>query len=193
MDNKTNFRIGVEYTLYTKNDGKETIEEQTREGEPFRFLSGFGMCLDAFEDQVAPLEIGDSFDFTLSVDKAYGPFDERGIIELNRELFTIDGHFDSEHIAEGNVIQLQNAEGQRFPALVLSVADKVKVDLNHPLAGKELHFVGKVTEKEEATAQEIQAMAAHLAGEGGCGGNCGGCSGCGDDSNCGNGGCGGCH
>ena len=187
MDNKTNYRIGVEYTLYTKNDGKETIEEQTREGEPFRFLSGFGMCLDAFEAKVAGLEIGDTFDFTLPVEEAYGPYDERGLLELDKDMFVINGRFDSEHITEGNVIQLQNADGQRFPALVVSVGDKVKVDLNHPLAGRELHFVGKVTEKIEASAQEIQAMMAHLAGEGGgCGGNCGNCGG-----GC-NGGCNGC-
>lgn len=191
MENKTNYRIGVEYKLYTKQNGEEYLEEETNAGEPFRFLSGFGMCLDAFESQIAPLAIGDTFDFILDVDQAYGEYDERGVVSLDKELFTIDGKFDSEHIAEGNIIQLQNAEGQRFPGLVLEVADQVKVDLNHPLAGRALHFVGKVVEKIEASAQEIQAMIAHLSGEGGCGGNCGGChGGCGEDSGCGGNCCG---
>lgn len=186
----TNYRIGVDYKLYTVQNGVDTLEEETTAGQPFRFLSGFGMCLEDFENQVAPLSVGDTFDFQLPVDKAYGPYDERGVIELDKEMFTIDGKFDTENVAEGRIIQLQNAEGQRFPGLVVAITDKVKIDLNHPLAGKELHFVGKVVEKEEASAQEIQAMIAHMTGEGGCGG-CGGgsCSGCGGGS-CGEGGCG---
>ena len=104
------------------------------------------------------------------------------MIELKKDMFTIDGKFDSVNVAEGRIIQLQNAEGQQFPGLVLSVGDMVRIDLNHPLAGKNLHFVGKVLEKEEASAQEIQAMIAHMTGHGGCGGcncgsDCGSCSG----------------
>lgn len=185
-----NYRFGVEYKLYTPQNGQEALEEETRPGEPFRFLSGFGMCLEEFENQISALEIGDSFDFILPVDKAYGEYDERGLVELDKELFCDEnGNFDSNNIVEGNVIQLQNEAGQRFPGLVVNVADKVKIDLNHPLAGRTLHFVGKVVEKVEASPAEIQAMIAHMSGEGGCGGNCGGCSGCGDKGGCDKGGC----
>lgn len=187
MEQKENFRIGVDYKLYTfLTPGKdEELSEETRAGEPFRFLSGFGMVLEDFEQAIMPLAIGDTFDFTVPVERAYGEYDQRGIIELDKEMFTIDGNFDSEHVAEGNIIQLQNAEGRQFPGLVISIGEKVRIDLNHPLAGKNLHFTGKVTEKVLASPQEIQAMIAHLSGEGcGCNGNC---SGCGNE-----GGCGGC-
>lgn len=187
MEQKENYRIGVDYKLYTfLTPGKdEELSEETRAGEPFRFLSGFGMMLEDFEQAIMPLAIGDSFDFTVPVERAYGEYDQRGIIELDKEMFTIDGKFDSEHVAEGNIIQLQNAEGRQFPGLVISIGEKVRIDLNHPLAGKNLHFTGKVTEKVLASPQEIQAMIAHLSGEGcGCNGNCngsgneGGCGGC---------------
>lgn len=192
MDKTVNYRFGVDYKLYSVQEGKEVLEEETDATMPFRFLSGFGLVLDDFEKNVTVLEIGGEFDFVVPVERAYGEYDERGIIELDKSLFTIDGKFDDENVAVGRIIQLQNADGQQFPGLVLEVSDKVRVDLNHPLAGKTLHFVGKVVEKVEASPQEIQAMIAHLTGGGGCGGCGGGCSSCdgGCDSGCDSGCCG---
>ena len=192
MDKTVNYRFGVDYKLYSVQEGKEVLEEETDATMPFRFLSGFDLVLDDFEKNVTVREIDGEFDFVVPVERAYGEYDERGIIELDKSLFTIDGKFDDENVAVGRIIQLQNADGQQFPGLVLEVSDKVRVDLNHPLAGKTLHFVGKVVEKVEASPQEIQAMIAHLTGGGGCGGCGGGCSSCdgGCDSGCDSGCCG---
>ena len=192
MDKTVNYRFGVDYKLYSVQEGKEVLEEETDATMPFRFLSGFDLVLDDFEKNVTVREIDGEFDFVVPVERAYGEYDGRGIIELDKSLFTIDGNFDDENVAVGRIIQLQNADGQQFPGLVLEVSDKVRVDLNHPLAGKTLHFVGKVVEKVEASPQEIQAMIAHLTGGGGCGGCGGGCSSCdgGCDSGCDSGCCG---
>ena len=54
------------------------------------------------------------------------------------------------------------------------------MDMNHPLAGEDLTFVGEVTESRPATNEEIQEMIKMMTGEGGC--SCGSCGdGCGDD------------
>lgn len=189
-----NYRIGIDYKLYVIEDnGNAVLEEETTAQEPFRYLSGFSMTLEKFEQETVNLNVGDTFDFTLSKDEAYGDYFDERVLMLSKDMFCIDGKFDSQNIQVDALVPLQNEEGQRFLGHVLEITDtQVKMDLNHPLAGKTLNFKGTVVEKIEATPQEIQAMIAHLAGEGGCGGcgggNCGGCGG----GNCGEGGCGGC-
>ena len=112
---------------------------------------------------------------------------------MDKQIFTINGQFDAQHVQVGAVLPLQNEDGNRFLGLVLAISDdKVKIDLNHPLSGKKLNFCGEVLESREATAEEVAHMAKLMSGEagGGCGGNCGDCKdgGC-KDGNCGDGGC----
>lgn len=189
-----NYRIGIDYKLYViEADGTAVLEEETTKQEPFRYLSGFRMTLEKFEQETSGLNVGDSFDFTLTKDDAYGDHYEERVLMLDKQMFCVNGKFDSENIQVDALVPLQNADGQRFLGHVLEITDsQVKMDLNHPLAGKTLNFKGTVVEKEVATPQEIQAMIAHLTGQGGCGGcgggSCGGCSG----GNCGEGGCDGC-
>lgn len=189
-----NYRIGIDYKLYViEENGNAVLEEETTAQEPFRYLSGFSMTLEKFEKETADLNVGDTFDFTLTKDEAYGDYYAERVLMLDKQMFCIDGKFDSENIQVDALVPLQNEDGQRFLGHVLEITDtQVKMDLNHPLAGKTLNFNGTVVEKEEATPQEIQAMIAHLTGEGG---GCGGCGGgsCGDcgGGNCGSG-CGGC-
>lgn len=171
--------ITVAYELYTDNEkGIHELVEKAPVEHPFQFITNMGVALDAFEAKVAALAEGENFDFTLTADEAYGPYEEAHVIDLNKEVFCIDGRFDKNTIYPGNVIPLVNADGNRFQGLILEVTDsKVKVDLNHPLAGKDLHFRGEVVTSRPATVAEIQAMAQMLSGEGGCGCGCDDCGG----------------
>ena len=193
MDKTSNKYIAVTYKLYVpmEDNDRELIEEATKE-QPFQFISGMGLTLDAFEAQIAPLQVGDQFDFTLSQEEAYGPYVQEGLQRVPRKVFEIDGKLDSRHVFEGAVVPLTNSDGERFNGTIAKIGEtEITVDLNHPLAGKPLNFVGQVVESREATNVEIEQVAQMLSGEGGCGGcggNCG--SGCGD--NCGEAGCGGC-
>ncbi len=187
MENKF---ITVAYKLYTIEDGDRDFAEEATAEKPFEFISGLGLTLPVFEEKVKDLETGETFDFIINKEDAYGIYDERQVVALPKKTFEIDGKFDSEHIVEGAIIPLMNAEGQHFNASVSSITDtEVTVDLNHPLAGCDLHFTGSIIETRPATNEELAAMAKVMSGEGGCGGNCGGCAGC-SDGGCGEGGCG---
>lgn len=179
MENKHNMFVAVSYTLYTVDGEKKEKIEEAPASKPFEFITGFGVTLDEFEKQIAQLDKGADFEFQLSKEQAYGDFEQERVLDLDRSIFQINGHFDHENIFEGAVVPLQNEDGNRFYGRVLEIgADKVKMDLNHPLAGKTLCFSGKVIDKREATNQEIQNLVNFLSGEHSCGCGCG-CDDCG--------------
>ena len=193
MEKKINKYIAVAYKLYTNENGTENMIEEAPADKPFQFISGMGLALDDFEKAVADIEKGKDFDFTLTKEQAYGEHEDERVLSLDKEMFCIDGKLDEEHIFVDAIIPLQNENGQRFIGKVLEIGDdKVKVDLNHPLAGKDLHFKGSIIESREATNEEIQNLINQM--NGGCGGNCGSCGGdCGGHEGGCEGGCGHCH
>lgn len=196
MEKKENKYISVSYQLFSIDaDGSKHLEEQTQQGNPFTFISGFGFSLDGFEERLVPMQPGEKFDFTLTPAEAFGEYDNEGVHKMKREVFTINEHFDHENIYPGAVITLMDEDDRRFMARVLEVGeDGVTIDTNHPLAGQTLQFTGIVLENRIATNEEIQNMLNHL----GHGCDCDDCDGCGDD--CGHDhkheggcGCGHCH
>lgn len=110
-------------------------------------------------------------------------------MDLPREIFTNEeGEFDAERVVEGNTLPLYTPDGDTIMGTVVEIKDDVVVmDLNHPLAGETLHFIGKIVEEHEATSQEIEKFFGNHGG--GCGGGCG-CSSQKDESS-GGGCCGG--
>ena len=182
MEQAKNKFMSVVYQLYTVVDGKSTLEEQTSTDRPFEFITGFGIALDTFEQQLMTQEKGSTFDFILQPSQAFGDYDPEGVHKLNRDVFMINGHFDHENIFEGAVITLMDNEDHQFMAKVKKIEeDGVTIDTNHPLAGKVLQFTGTVIENRDATDEEVQHLIKHLTG---------GCSGCGHHH--GEGECGGC-
>ena len=181
MNEKKSF-VALTYDLYVGEENEKELMEQATEEQPLTFYTGLGMMLDKFEAEIAPLKVGDSFDFVIPVDDAYGEYEDAKIIELPKSIFEVDGAIDEEMIAEGNMVPLVDSEGNRINASIVSVGeDIVTVDINHPLAGEDLHFIGKVIEMREATEEELKAVFST-----GCGCGSGGC----DSGDCGSGGCG---
>lgn len=168
--------VSVSYKLEADGD---TIEVVTPE-KPMSFMYGVGYLLPKFEENIKDMQVGDKFDFVLSAEDAYGEINEAAIVELPKNVFEVDGEFDSEYIKVGQSVPMQDQEGNRMYGVVEEIKDDVVLmNFNHPLAGSALHFTGEVVEVREATPED-------LAG-GGCG--CGECD-CDDhDHECGCGGC----
>lgn len=193
MDKKESKYITVSYQLYSINDkGEKHLEEQTQQGQPFQFVSGFGFTLDAFEQRIVDLPQGTKFDFTLSPTEAFGEYDPEGVHKMKREEFSVNGHFDHENIYPGAIITLMDEDDKRFMARVTDVSEEaVTIDTNHPLAGFSLQFMGLVLENRVATKEEIQNLINQISHE------CCGCEDCeghegheGHECGCG---CGHCH
>lgn len=184
--------VEVTYDLYVgEGEERELMEKATRE-VPLKFIYGTGSMIQAFEDALMGLESGAAFDFTITPENAYGEYNEDYVLDLPKNIFEVDGKFDSEMIQEGNTVPMMDSNGNRMNGSVLEVRDDVVVmDFNHPLAGETLHFKGEVIDVHEPTAEEIAAMTAPA---GGCGCGCDSCGGgCGDHEHGDGCGCSGCH
>ncbi|MBR1469018.1 MAG: peptidylprolyl isomerase [Prevotella sp.] len=183
MEENKNRQISLTYELFAiEEDGERHLVEKAPTDKPFMFISGFGITLKPFEENLVNLAEGAPFDFTITPDQAYGDYEDERVLELDRQMFYVDGKFDREHIFIDAIIPLQNEQGDRFMGRVLDIRDEVVViDLNHPLAGKTLNFKGVVIENRDATELEVKDMIRMLTGEGCCGG-CG-------DGDCESGGC----
>ena len=193
MEDIKNRFIVVSYRLETIDGDEREVVEDVNADEPFAFISGMGMAIPAFEERVAAVEQGGEFSFTLPAAEAHGEYDEDKVIDVPREQFSVNGHFDHEHVKEGAVIPLHDAEGHYYQAEVLELgAETVRIDLNYPLAGFDLAFTGKVIENREDPQRTLIRECVVLSGEGcGCGCDHDHCDH--DHDHCGHDGCGGCH
>ena len=156
MEQTENKYITVAYKMYMLEDGEKEFGEEATVDNPFPFITGMGLTLEAFENAVKDLEEGDEFDFTIPCAEAYGEYDEEHVIELPKGIFLVDGKFDDEHIVPDAIVPLMTAEGQRVNGSVVEVKDDVVVmDMNHPLAGCDLQFTGHVAVVAVAAAADV--------------------------------------
>lgn len=170
-----NKSVSLSYDLNVgESDQQELMERATAES-PLQFIFGTNTMLPAFEKQIEELQMGDSFDFVLSPDDAYGEYIDENVVDLPKNIFEVDGTIDDKVVFEGATLPMMDTQGNRLQGSVVSIDDAtIKMDFNHPLAGETLHFTGKVLDVKEASEEELAAL---LSG-GGCGCGSGGC-GCG--------------
>ncbi len=156
MKTDQNKVVSITYELREKNKEGEILETVTKES-PLTFILGVGALLPAFEAKLTGLEEGDAFDFILPTADAYGDYSENAVVTVPKEVFMVDGVLQEEMLYEGNTIPMMDEEGNKLNGVVTEVKeDHVVMDFNHPLAGMDLCFQGKVIEVRDATASELE-------------------------------------
>ena len=193
----------VEFSYELEVDGQ--VVDQCPKERPLDYIHGTGSLLPKLEAHIEGMEPGDTFDVTIYPADGYGEVDPSRIIDLPKAAFEVNGEIREDLLVPGTTIPMMNSMGGVIPGVVLEVTeDSVKMDLNHQMAGRTLHFKGEVLTVREATEKELteglHGELAHSCGCGGCGGHDGGCGGChGHEGECeggchGEGDCGcGCH
>lgn len=157
--------VSLNYKLSNHKTG-EKIEETTPEN-PMVFLYGVGGIIPQFEENIIGKSVGDSFEFHIAAENAYGIADDEQIAMIPVDVFRDEaGKFDEEYFTVGAMIPMSDSEGNHLRGTILEVTPElVKMDFNHPLAGTDLHFVGTIVEIREATEEELAH--GHVHGPGG--------------------------
>ena len=178
----------VEFCYELEVDG--AVVDQTTKERPLDYIHGTGSLLPKLEAAIEGMEPGDRFDVTLSPADGYGEVEPERIIDLPKSAFEVNGEVREDLLVPGNTIPMLNGMGGVIPGVVLEVSeDSVKMDLNHRMAGKTLHFTGEIVSVREATEKElteglhgeyVQSHGCHGCHGGDCNGGCGGDCGCGD-------------
>ncbi|WP_266205644.1 FKBP-type peptidyl-prolyl cis-trans isomerase [Pontibacter kalidii] len=159
--------VSLTYELRIMDEqGEPSLIETADKEQPMVFIYGMSGLPEQFEEQLDGLSVGDTFDFKLDAEEGYGGQDENAIVDLPKNAFEVEGAVPEDMLEIGNYIPMTDSEGNQLQGRVVEVTDDtVKMDFNHPLAGKELYFKGKVESIREATADELAH--GHVHGEGG--------------------------
>lgn len=189
MNVSENNVVSIIYNL--KTEGSQEVIEAVKSDNPLTFIPGQGNLLKSFEKELMGLKTGDHFNFVLKYEDAYGPYQEDAVLDLPLSIFEQELENNPDLLMPGNVIPMRDQSGNRFNGKVIGVTNEnVKMDFNHPMAGKNLCFEGEVIEIREATEEErLYGLDRGCGCSGGCGSDSCSSEGCGSED-CGNGSCG---
>ena len=145
--------VSMEYTLRVDDKVVDLSEGQ----EPLEYLYGMGNIIPGLEREMDGMIVGESKNVIVAAADGYGEMDEEAFLEAPRSEFPADMP-----IKPGVELELTGPEGQPMYARIESMeGETVRLNMNHPLAGKELHFDVKVVGLREATDEEMEHGHAH--------------------------------
>jgi FKBP-type peptidyl-prolyl cis-trans isomerase SlyD len=155
---KNDLVVSLDYELEV--DG-EVIDSSS--SKPLELLQGHRNIIPGLERELEGMAVGETRKVIIAPADGYGEFDPEAFTTLERSMFPADFPLELDRS-----IRLRADNGQIFAARICDIADtEVKLDMNHPLAGKELHFTATIAGLREATEDELAS------------GRVGGCSSCG--------------
>lgn len=145
--------VSMEYSL--RVDAK--VIDSSVGGDPLEYLHGVGNSIPGLEREMDGMAVGDSKKVIVAAEDGYGEVDEEAFLEAPRSEFQNDMP-----LKPGLEMELTGPEGRPMYARVESVeGETVTLNMNHPLAGEELHFDVKVVGLRAATDEEMDHGHAH--------------------------------
>jgi FKBP-type peptidyl-prolyl cis-trans isomerase SlyD len=177
MKIEKNKMVSLIYELRESNSEGRVIESLTEE-RPLKFIYGTGRLLPEFENNIDMLSSGDPFSFSLSSENAYGDRREEMIVNVPLSVFETDGKLNEDICRIGNEVPMMDGDGNQLNGIINEITEEhVRMDFNHPMAGVDLFFTGKVVDVREATEQELSATMNSCSscgshGESSCSGHC---------------------
>jgi len=139
--------------------GQAPIENSREGGEPLTILLGSGSIIPGLERALHGRAVGDRFDVNVAADEAYGARNDKLIQRVPKKYVT------ERNPQPGQRIVLQTQQGPRAVTILKVGQTVVDVDLNHPMAGKDLIFDIEMVEIRDASDEEISH--GHVHGDGG--------------------------
>ena len=121
---------------YTGRLEDGTVFDSSRNRDPFSFELGKGMVVPGFEKAILGMEVGEKKTETIAAADAYGPRVQQLTFMVPRG--NLPPGYDPQ---PGEVLRMETKDGRQMNVLVTSAdPETVKLDANHPLAGKDLTF-----------------------------------------------------
>lgn len=115
--------------------------------KPAKLTMGDGSLSPAFEAQLMGMAIGESKEFTLAPDDAFGEVNPDNIYHLERS------RFDAETLEIGAIIMFEQQNGAEMPGVIREiVGESVTIDFNHPLAGQVITFDIDIIDVDQANS-----------------------------------------
>ena len=138
--------VSIDYTLTVDDE----VADESKPGEPLGFVFGMGQIVKGLENAIQGKSGGETVDVTFSAEDGYGEVQKELIQELPKKNFP-----DDLKLEEGMVFQANTPHGMMTFRVTEVKEETVTVDLNHPLAGKDLSFSVKIVAVRDATEEEL--------------------------------------
>jgi len=150
--------VSFHYTLKDKETG-DVLESSKDSGQPITFMVGAGEIIPGLESRMLGMQAGETRTIEVPAEEAYGPRNPELVQKAPRE------YFQNIPLEKGLPLQAQTPEGHTIHMIVVDFDDStVTVDMNHPLAGKDLLFEVEVLSVRAADPNEILQRHAHGGG-----------------------------
>ena len=143
MEVKKGNKIKVEYE--GKLSDGTVFDSSKKHDQPLEFEAGSGKVIPGFDKAVIGMKEGEEKTIEIPVDEAYGPRREELVKEVPRD------QLPEGDLKVGMMLGVGLPNGQQVPATIAKLDEKsATLDINHPLAGKDLTFTIKVVNIAEA-------------------------------------------